>query len=155
MKKTLLAQSVALACLAAAAGGAQAVSFTQNDVTLDINGTINGFYVNRESKTSQIGSPDTKTQNSALTNGLLPGWINFVMTTKQAGQDIKAHFSFAPGINDSSSVIGLPSDPRAGATGGKNSPFSQVDVRNVYFQFGNNDWGTLKFGRDIGLFGQN
>jgi hypothetical protein len=28
-------------------------------------------------------------------------------------------------------------------------------VRNVYFQFGNNDWGTLKFGRDIGLFGQN
>ena len=155
MKKTLLAQSVALACLAAAAGGAQAVSFTQNDVTLDINGTINGFYVNRESKTSQIGSPDTKTQNSALTNGLLPGWINFVMTTKQAGQDIKAHFSFAPGINDSSSVIGLPSDPGAGATGGKNSPFSQVDVRNVYFQFGNNDWGTLKFGRDIGLFGQN
>ena len=42
MKKTLLAQSVALACLATAAGGAQAVSFTQNDVTVDINGTING-----------------------------------------------------------------------------------------------------------------
>ena len=83
------------------------------------------------------------------------GWINFVMTTKHAGQDIKAHFSFAPGINDSSSVIGLPSDPGAGATGGKNSPFSQVDVRNVYFQFGNSEWGTLKFGRDIGLFGQN
>ena len=80
MKKTLLAQSVALACLAAAAGGAQAVSFTQNDVTLDINGTINGFYVNRESKTSVAGGPETKTQNSALTNGLLPGWINFVMT---------------------------------------------------------------------------
>ena len=49
MKKTLLAQSVALACLATVAGGAQAVSFTQNDVTVDINGTINGFYVNRVS----------------------------------------------------------------------------------------------------------
>ena len=155
MKKSLLAQAVALTCLAAAAGGAQAVSFTKDDVTLDVNGTINGFYVNRESKTSAAGKADTKTQNSALTNGLLPGWINFVVTTKQGGQDIKAHFSFAPGINDSSSVIGLPTDPGAGATGGKNSPFSQVDVRNVYFQFGNNDWGTLKFGRDIGLFGQN
>ena len=158
MKKTLLAQSVALACLAAAAGGAQAVSFTQNDVTVDINGTINGFYVNRESETrSTTGAvtSTTKSQNSALTNGLLPGWINFVVTTRQGDQDIKAHFSFAPGINDSSSVIGLPSDPGAGATGGKNSPFSQVDVRNVYFQFGNNDWGTVKFGRDIGLFGQN
>jgi len=157
MKKTLLAQSVALACLAAAAGGAQAVSFTQNDVTIDINGTINGFYVNRESKTSVAGGPETKTQNSALTNGLLPGWINFVMTTKHAGQDIKAHFSFAPGINDSSSVVGLPSTVGTGAGGipGASSPYSQIDVRNVYFQFGNNDWGTLKFGRDIGLFGQN
>ncbi|MDD3355057.1 porin [Zoogloea sp.] len=154
MKKTLLAQSVALA-LAAAAGSAQAVSFTQNDVTIDINGTINGFYVNRESKTTIAGGPETKSQNSALSNGLLPGWINFVATTKHAGQDIKAHFSFAPGINDSSEVIGLPTNPAAGATGGRNSPFSQIDVRNVYFQFGNNDWGTLKFGRDIGLFGQN
>ena len=143
MKKTLLAQSVALACLACAMGGAHAVSFTKDDVTLDINGTINGFYVNRESKTTVAGGPETKTQNSALTNGLLPGWINFVMTTKVADQDIKAHFSFAPGINDSSSVVGLPTDPGAGATGGKNSPFSQMDVRNVYFQFGNNDWGTL------------
>lgn len=155
MKKSLLAQSVALACLAAAAGGAQAVSFTKDDVTLDINGTINGFYVNRESKTSVAGTQTSKTQNSELTNGLLPGWINFVMTTKAGDQDIKAHFSFAPGINDSSNVVGLPSDPSAGATGGKNSPFSQIDVRQVYFQFGNNDWGTIKFGRDIGLFGQN
>ena len=149
MKKTLLAT---------VAGGAQAVSFTQNDVTVDINGTINGFYVNRESETRTTTgavTSTTKSQNSALTNGLLPGWINFVVTTRQGDQDIKAHFSFAPGINDSSSVIGLPSDPGAGATGGKNSPFSQVDVRNVYFQFGNNDWGTVKFGRDIGLFGQN
>jgi hypothetical protein len=154
MKKSLLAQSVALACLAAAAGGAQAVSFTQNDVTLDINGTINGFYVNRESKTSTVGQADTKTQNSALTNGLLPGWINFVVTTQQGGQDIKAHFSFAPGINSNSTVVGLPIGNNAGGAGNTN-PYSQIDTRNVYFQFGNNDWGTLKFGRDIGLFGQN
>jgi len=155
MKKTLLAQSIAIACLTLAAGGAQAVSFTQNDVTVDINGTINGFYVNRESKTSVNGVETTKTQNSALSNGLLPGWINFVVTTKQADQDIKAHFSFAPGINDSSTVVGLPTNPGTGATGGASSPYSQIDVRNVYFQFGNNDWGSLKFGRDIGLFGQN
>jgi predicted porin len=50
-------------------------------------------------------------------------------------------------------VVGLPSTvaPPPAAS----SPYSQIDVRNVYFQFGNNDWGTLKFGRDIGLFGQN
>ncbi|MEY2631932.1 MAG: hypothetical protein RIR00_586, partial [Pseudomonadota bacterium] len=87
-------------------------------------------------------------------NGLLPGWINFVATTQAKGQDIKAHISFAPGINSNSQVIGLPIGNNAGGAGTTN-PYSQVDTRNVYFQFGNNDWGTLKFGRDIGLFAQN
>lgn len=155
MKKPLLAQSVALACLATAAGGAQAVSFTQNDVTVDINGTINGFYVNRDSKlTNKTTGASNTTNNSELTNGLLPGWINFVVTAKAGDQDIKAHFSFAPGINNNSTVVGLPNGAAPNATG-NGSPFSQIDTRNVYFQFGNNDWGTLKFGRDIGLFGQN
>jgi len=154
MKKSLLAQSVALACLALTAGGAQAVSFTQNDVTVDINGTINGFYVNRDSKvTTKATGASTSTQNSELTNGLLPGWINFVVTAKAGDQDIKAHFSFAPGINNNSQTVGLPIGNQAGA--GNTNPYSQIDTRNVYFSFGNNDWGTLKFGRDIGLFGQN
>jgi predicted porin len=75
------------------------------------------------------------------------------MTTQAKGQDIKAHFSFAPGINNNSNVVGLPiGDP--GGTGDSDA-FSQIDTRNVYFQFGNKDWGSLKFGRDIGLFGQN
>jgi len=54
-------------------------------------------------------------------------------------------------------MVGLPSTVGTGAGGipGASSPYSQIDVRNVYFQFGNNEWGTLKFGRDIGLFGQN
>ena len=160
MHKTPSLRPLVLALLACGSTASHAVSFTQNDVTLDINGTINGFYVNRESETKTTTGgvqSTTKTQNSALTNGLLPGWINFVVTTKQADQDIKAHFSFAPGINDSSSVVGLPSTvgTGAGAVPGATSPYSQIDVRNVYFQFGNNDWGTIKFGRDIGLFGQN
>ncbi|WP_374265573.1 porin [Zoogloea sp.] len=155
MKKSLLAQSVALACLAAAAGGAHAVSFTQNDVTVDINGTVNGFYVNRDAKlTNKTTGTSNTTNNSELTNGLLPGWINFVVTTKAGDQDIKAHFSFAPGINNNSTVVGLPIGNNANGAGVTN-PYSQIDTRNVYFQFGNNDWGTLKFGRDIGLFGQN
>ena len=137
------------AMCAAAVGQAQAVSFTQGDATLDINGTINGFYAHR---TQEVG--DVKTKDSALTNGLLPGWINFVFTTKVEGLDIKAHVGFAPGINDKSDVVGLPSDPSCGGDRGCDSPFSQIDTRNLYFQFGSSDWGTVKLGRDIGLFGQ-
>jgi predicted porin len=62
------------------------------------------------------------------------------------GVDVKAHFGFAPGIMNNSTIVGLPN---AG------SAYPQVDTRNVYFQFGNSSWGQVKFGRDIGLFGQN
>jgi predicted porin len=146
--RSLLCASVA-AALAIVAAPAQAISFSQGDATLDINGTVNGFYSHRTAEANGV-----KTTNSALTNGLLPGWINFVFTTKVEGLDIKAHVGFAPGINDKSDVVGLPSDPGCGGATGCDSPFTQIDTRNLYFQFGNQEWGTVKFGRDIGLFGQ-
>ena len=146
--RSLLGTSIA-AALAIAAAPAQAISFSQGDATLDINGTVNGFYSHRSAEANGV-----KTTNSALTNGLLPGWINFVFTTKVEGLDVKAHVGFAPGINDKSDVVGLPSDPGCGGATGCDSPFTQIDTRNLYFQFGNQEWGTVKFGRDIGLFGQ-
>lgn len=154
MHKANFIRPIALALLALGAGAAEAVSFTQNDVTLDINGTVNGFYVNRKSEvTDRATNTTTSTTNSALSNGLLPGWINFVATTKVDDLDIKAHVSFAPGINSNSQVVGLPINNNAGGAGTTN-PYSQIDTRNLYFQFGNKDMGTVKFGRDIGLFGQ-
>ena len=146
--RSLLGTSVA-AAIAIAAAPAQAISFSQGDATLDINGTVNGFYSHRSAEANGV-----KTTNSALTNGLLPGWINFVFTTKVEGLDVKAHVGFAPGINDKSDVVGLPSDPGCGGATGCDSPFTQIDTRNLYFQFGNQEWGTVKLGRDIGLFGQ-
>jgi hypothetical protein len=132
---------------------AQAISFTQNDVTLDINGVINGYYVVRESKVTAPNGSTSTTTNSGISNGLLPGWINFVATTKVDGLDLKAHISFAPGINNNSTVVGLPIGNQAGA--GTVNPYSQIDTRNVYFSLGDAQRGTVKIGRDIGLFGQN
>ena len=156
MHKTPSLRPLVLALLACGSTASHAVSFTQNDVTLDINGTINGFYVVRDAKSiNRATGAETSTTNSALTNGLLPGWINFVATTRSQGLDIKAHISFAPGINNNSDTVGLPiGNPNPGS-GTPANPYSQIDTRNVYFQFGNSEWGTLKFGRDIGLFGQN
>ena len=155
MKHIAIVRPLVLAMLAGLSTASQAVSYTQGDVTMDINGTVNGFYVNRESTiTNRATGASSTTTNSELTNGLLPGWINFVATMQSGGQDIKAHISFAPGISNNSQTVGLPIGNNAGGAGTTN-PFTQIDTRNVYFQFGNNDWGTIKFGRDIGLFGQN
>lgn len=141
MKQRSLTAAVALA-LATLSTGSHAVSFSNGDATLDINGTVNGFYSFRTTEDDR-----GKVNNSGITNGLLPGWINFVFTTQVEGLDIKAHVGFAPGINNDSSTVGLP-------LGGGGEPYSQIDTRNLYFQFGKAEAGTLKFGRDIGLFGQ-
>lgn len=157
MHKANFIRPIALALLALGAGAAEAVSFTQNDVTMDINGTVNGFYVNRESTVTAANGTSTKTTNSSVSNGLLPGWLNFVATTKLDGLDMKAHISFAPGINNNSTSVGLPlamQNTNSGAPNASPNPYSQIDTRNVYFNVGNADIGTFKFGRDIGLFGQ-
>jgi len=132
--------------LALPASSAMAVSFTDGEKTLDINATVNGFFSMRTSEDDR-----GKVTNSGITNGLLPGWINFVFTTQTEGLDIKAHVGFAPGLNNDSSVVGLPIS-QSGS--GRQDPYSQIDVRNLYFSFGNAEMGTLKLGRDIGLFGQ-
>lgn len=149
--KTQHAAGLAGLALAALAPAAHAVSITKDDVTLDITGIVNGYYVYRTSEVP--GSP--KVSNSGVSNGLLPGWVNFVFTTQAGGLDLKAHIGLAPGINDTSSIIGLPSTVGngAGAIPGATSPYSQIDTRANYLSFGNASLGTFKFGRDIGIFG--
>ena len=81
------------------------MSFTQNDVTLDINGTINGFHVAREAK-SIAGPPVPRRPPIAtLTNGL-PGWINLSRRRTQ-GLDIKAH-QLRAGHQQQPDTVGLP-----------------------------------------------
>lgn len=143
--------AVACACASLAAGQASAFEVANKDGwKLDVNGTVNAFYVNSEHKATN-GGVTVKNEQNNVQNGLLPGWINFVVTTQQEGYDIKAHFGFAPGINSNSSIVGLPSTVNGVETDG----YSKIDSRNVYFQFGSASMGTLKFGRDIGLFSQN
>jgi hypothetical protein len=143
---------------------ASAVELKGGDWTLNVNGTVNAFYVNSNEKTTNAGGVTTSNKQANVQNGLLPGWIHFAATTQQDGYDIKAHFGFAPGINSDSPVVGLPGSVNAlfggnatnSANGlGSGNPYAQTDNRNVYFQFGNASMGTLKFGRDIGLFMQN
>jgi predicted porin len=147
---TRIALAVAGVCASLCVGNAVAFEVGSKDGwKLDVNGTVNAFYVNSDNETTVAGvKTDNKQAN--VQNGLLPGWINFVATGQQDGFDIKAHFGFAPGINSNSPTVGLPT-----AVNGVNTDaYSKIDSRNVYFQFGNASMGTLKFGRDIGLFGQ-
>ncbi len=122
--------------------------------TIKFSGSINAYYVNDNpdtpgpSKTVAGGIASVASDSSnAVRNGLLPGFLLIDVTTKQAGLDIGAHFGMYPGINSANyGALGANNggQPTALATAG-------IDFRQVYLTIGGG-FGTVKMGRDIGLF---
>ena len=124
-------------------------------VTLKVSGSVNGFYVHDNPEKRTVGTAvaggvaSTGPRNSSsIRNGLLPGFIKFDVTTNQGGWDVGAHFGLYPGINSVTNVGGANSagSPQALATSG-------IDARQTYLTFGKPNFGEIKIGRDIGLFG--
>jgi predicted porin len=80
---------------------------------------------------------------------LLPAALVFSATSRQANLDVDVTIGFYPGIN---------SDLGGGSVNGSGNPSALqspgIDARQVYFTFGDASWGTVKLGRDIGLFGK-
>lgn len=122
--------------------------------TIKFSGSINAFYVNDNPQNpgantavaggiAQVGDDSS----NAVRNGLLPGYLLIDVTTQQAGLDIGAHFGMYPGINSANyGPLGANNggQPTALATAG-------IDFRQVYLTIGGS-FGTVKMGRDIGLF---
>ena len=123
------------------------------DWKIDFAGNVNAFYVNADCdhglNTAVVGGlACTGDKSSAVRNGLLPAALVFSATTRQDNFDIGVTIGFYPGINSSAAQgvngAGLPS---ALQTPG-------IDARQVFLTFGDASWGSVKMGRDIGLFGK-
>jgi predicted porin len=123
------------------------------DWKIDFSGNVNAFYVNADCdhgvNTAVVGGlACTGDKSSAVRNGLLPAALVFSATTRQDDFDIGVTIGFYPGINSSAAQgvngAGLPS---ALQTPG-------IDARQVFLTFGDASWGSVKMGRDIGLFGK-
>lgn len=93
---------------------------------------------------------------NAIRAGLLPSSIQVGISTNQEGWDIAAFFGIYTGGNNIG-VGAIPVDCPFNANCG-GAPFglgtAGVDFRQAYGTVGTATLGTIKFGRDIGLFGQ-
>ena len=124
------------------AGAAHAVDIPAGDWKLSIGGNVNGFITSdsceKNAKNIAFGLACTGDSTFGIQNGLLPNEISFSASTRQDDLDINATISLWPTITTQS----------AGQTnaGGLNS-------RQGFFTFGDKSWGTVKIGRDLGLFG--
>lgn len=122
--------------------------------TIKFSGSVNAFYVHDNPQTPGANTAVTgglaqvaNTSSNAVRNGLLPGFLLIDVTTQQAGLDIGAHFGMYPGINSANwGALGANNggQPTALATAG-------IDFRQVYLTIGG-QFGTVKMGRDIGLY---
>jgi predicted porin len=144
MKKVLLLSVLA----AGAIHPAGAVDIKAGDWTVNIGGNVNAYYTVVRCKGGfdgglalagpaiGCGGEDRRT---TVGNGLLPSGLVTSATTSQGGYDVKAQ-------------IGIMV---AAATDSAITQNSTVDVRQAFFSFGNKQIGTVKLGRDYGIFGDN
>jgi predicted porin len=130
------------------------IDVTAGDWKIDFSGNVNAFYVGTSCDDATHaaivgGLACTGDHSVSVRNGLLPAALVFSATTRQSDFDINVTVGFYPGIN---------SDFGGGSVNGSGNPTALqspgIDARQVFFTFGDASWGTVKMGRDIGLFGK-
>ncbi len=146
---TTLRHAAIVATLGAlAATQASAADFKAGDWDLSVGGIINAFYTRTHCSGSQAvgglalasqalgcGGQDGRT---VIGNGLLPNALVTSVKGQQDGVDIGATLMIGAATASDDAI-------------GNNS---NVDVRQAFLTFGTKDAGTVKLGRDYGIFGQ-
>lgn len=144
MKKMILMGALAASGMQAA----QAVDFKAGDWTLGVGGIVNAYYTAVSCSGDAVGGLALggkalgcggQDRRTTIGNGLLPNGLVASAASNQGGYDVKA-------------LVGIYS---ATATDSAISQNSSVDVRQAFFTFGNASMGTIKLGRDYGIFGAN
>jgi predicted porin len=142
--------AVAGAVLALSATAANAgIIIPAGDWTLDVNGNVNAFasYTHADSAiggsvTGGLASTPSSTsvgqenKQLSINTGLLPSWLGFTGTTRQNDVDVSFTISMQPNVSDNS------------AAGDANTPL----WRQTFLTFGDKSWGSIKLGKDIGIF---
>lgn len=139
-KKIQLAVAAALAMGASAAQAG--ITIPAGDWTVDIGGNVNAYYTHTKRSGNAAGVPvaDAAKRNNDIQTGLLPSALGIGGKTRQNDLDIAFQFTFFTGVDAGQAVQ---------KSGGANT----LNIRQAYLTFGDKSWGTIKAGRDLGIFG--
>jgi len=150
--------AVAGAVLALSASAANAgIIIPAGEWTIDINGNVNAF-VNQ----TNIDSSNNQTTGSALDaskagghgsiksiqTGLLPAWLGFTGKTRQNDLDVEFTISLQPGVSGND-ITGDGATVSGASAGSPNQNFLN---RQTYLSFGDKSWGSIKLGKDLGIY---
>ena len=123
--------AVAAALLAAASSANAGISIPAGDWTLDIGGVVNAFYTSTKTPGSSA--------SSNIGTGLLPNVLAVSGTTRQNDLDVTFVIAIDPGGYTNRNL---------GTALGQGAQ----ENRQAFFTFGDKSWGTVKIGKDLGIF---
>lgn len=141
--KTKLGLAVASALLAASTGANAGIMIPAGDWTLDIGGVVNAYYTHTSFSGDDtagaaplgLGCGDCD-DVANITTGLLPNYLSVSGKTRQNNLDVAFTISINPGASTTS----------AGDQG------SNQENRQAFLTFGDASWGSIKIGKDLGIF---
>ncbi|HEX5538750.1 MAG TPA: porin, partial [Methylophilaceae bacterium] len=143
-KKLNLAVAGALMAFGASAAHA-GIIIPAGDWTLDIGGNVNAYYTYTDSDSDApiigglAGVAGTDDKQTNITTGLLPNYLSVSGKTRQNDLDVGFTISLNPGTSTTHSLI-------------QTEPNNQEN-RQAFLTFGDKSWGTIKAGKDLGIFG--
>ena len=135
--------AVAGAVLASASVANAGITWDAGEWTVDMNGNVNAFAIladNGDTATIQGKMTNSESNDdtaASINTGLLPSWLGFTATTRQNDLDTSVTISFQPGASTTGAL--------AGGGGSEN--------RQAFLTFGDKSWGSVKVGKDLGIFG--
>jgi len=148
-KKLGLAVAGALVAFSSAANAG--ITIPAGDWTLDVGGVVNAYYTNTSvsgtapstgygqftaGQNGGLVTGATKSNQNNITTGLLPNYLSVSGKSRQNDLDI----GFTISINPGASTVAA----------GKQS--SQQESRQAFLTIGDASWGSIKLGKDLGIF---
>jgi len=136
--KTTIRLAVASALVAAASSANAGIVIPAGDWTLDIGGVVNAYYTSTrfsgdDSAAGEYGNGDSVAN---ITTGLLPNYLSVSGKTRQNDLDVGFTISINPGA----------STKNAGIQG------ANQENRQAFLTFGDKSWGSIKLGKDLGIY---
>jgi len=152
MNKTIKL-AVAGAVLSAASMANAGIIIPAGEWTMDINGNVNVYasFTNYDDATAvggglagvnnieRSGYDQNESDNQTIGTGLLPAWLGFTGTTRQNDLDVSFTISMQPNVSDNNQA------------GDAKGPL----WRQAFLTFGDASWGSVKMGKDLGIFAGN
>lgn len=146
--KTKLSLAVAAALLAGASSANAGIMIPAGDWTLDIGGIVNAYYTTSKSSGDAVGLggalENGYDRQNNITTGLLPNYLSVSGKTRQNDLDVGFTISINPGASTTSAGKQAAGDTSGFITGQEN--------RQAFLTFGDKSWGSIKVGKDLGIF---